>query len=192
MGQNLHVTLHNITTIWIRTDPHLGVFEMKFYPFFLGSNFHFCQGLGFWNRFSCGQTIGSPHYKDDSEFTQSHPTTKTFEPKTPEMLIEFEPSNATVRTDFAKSMWTLQNWKRTWKSDALAWVQLAVTEHALVPVLNLFHNFFHTDTILILEAANMRKLRRVCHTKNKTMAAVWGTLMPNLFKITVGDSLQHE
>jgi hypothetical protein len=41
MGQNLHVTLHNITTIWILTDPHLGVFEMKFYPFFLGSNFHF-------------------------------------------------------------------------------------------------------------------------------------------------------
>ena len=75
-GQNLHVTLHNITTIWIRTHPHLGVFEMKFYPFFLGSVFHFCQGLGFWNRFSCGQTIGSPHYKDDSEFTQSHPTTK--------------------------------------------------------------------------------------------------------------------
>lgn len=31
-------------------------------------------------------------------------TAKTFEPKTPEMLIEFEPSNATVRTDFAKSM----------------------------------------------------------------------------------------
>ena len=62
VGQNLHVTLHNITTICIRTHPHLGVFEMKFYPFFLGSNFHFFQGLGFWNRFSFGQTIGSPQY----------------------------------------------------------------------------------------------------------------------------------